>query len=51
MKIRDQGFNGLRRPLPNVRLVMVRMTEMPMNRSGLGSPGVILVFWLRDDSY
>ena len=47
MKTGDRVVNDLLRPVPNVRFAMVRMTRMPTNRG----VRVILVLWLRDDSY
>ena len=47
----DQAFSDLQRPPLNVDVAMVRMRDMLMIRSGLGSLGASLVFWLYGDPY
>ena len=47
----DWAFSDLQRPPLNIDVMMVRMTEMPMIRSGLGSLRASLVFWLHVDLY
>ena len=47
----DWAFGDLPRPPLNVDVAMVRMREMLMIRSGQGSLGASLVFWLHGDPH